>query len=119
MPGSSSYVPTASTALSAPQSGSGFAAPDAKRNVKIISSCGKHIHIVLLAIVDCKFKEDGYGDGTFTLKNDTKGIVLITPSSGTRATTFTILGAIVGSGSFVVTDTKGHSLRVRVRVSLL
>lgn len=119
-PGGSSYVPTASTSLSAPQLGTGLAAPDKKHEkVEIVSSCGKHVRIVLLGILDCKFREEGYGDGTFTLKNDTKGIIVITPSSGTRATTFTILGAVIGSGSFVVTDAKKkHSLRVRVKVIL-
>jgi hypothetical protein len=117
-PGSSGYVPTGSPALSVPQAGAGLAAPDAKHKIKIVSSCGKHVKIVLLGILDCKFKEQGYGDGTFTLKNDTKGIVVITPSSGTQDTTFTILGALVGSGHFQVKDTRGHSLRVSVRVAL-
>jgi hypothetical protein len=118
-PGSSSYVPTAPAGLSASQSNIGLTASDAKRKkVEIVSSCGKRVHIVLLGILDCKFDEKGYGDGTFTLKNDTKGIIVIAPSSGTRATTFTILGAVVGTGSFTVTDTKKHSLRVRVRVTL-
>jgi hypothetical protein len=117
-PGSSGYVPTASTSLSAPQPGTGLGAPDAKRKIRIISSCGKHVRIVLLGILDCKFKEEGYGDGTFTLTNDTKGIVVITPSSGTRKTPFTILGAVLGSGYFVVRDTQKHHLKVRVRVVL-
>ncbi len=113
-PGSSSYIPTNATALSA-QSGSGVASPDVR---KIISSCGKHVHIVLLGIVDCKFREAGYGDGTFTLTNDTKGIVVISPSSGTKATTFTILGAVLGSGHFTVKDAKGRHLSVTVKVTL-
>jgi hypothetical protein len=118
-PSGSGYVPTASTALSAAQSSAGFAGPEARdKKVKIVSSCGKHVHIVILGIVDCKFREKVYGDGVFNLKNDTKGIVVINPSSGTRATTFTILGAVVGSGSFIVTDTKKHSLWVWVRVTL-
>jgi|HubBroStandDraft_2_1064218.scaffolds.fasta_scaffold32643_4 hypothetical protein len=119
-PGGSSYVPTGSTAVSAPQPGMSLVTPDKKREkIEIVSSCGKHVRIVLLGILDCKFKEEGYGDGKFTLQNDTKGIILITPMSGTRATTFTIVGAVVGSGSFVVTDAKKkHSLRVRVKVTL-
>jgi hypothetical protein len=115
-PGSAGYIPTGSSALSAPQAGLGSDSPDAKR--KIVSSCGDHIHIVLAAIVDCKFRERGYGGGTFTLENHTKGIVVISPSSGTKATTFTILGAVLGSGNFVVKDTKGRDLKVTVRVTL-
>ncbi len=115
-PGSAGYIPTSSSALSAPQAGAGLNAPDAKR--KIVSTCGDHVHIVLLAIVDCKFRERGYGAGTFTLTNHTKGIVVISPSSGTKATTFTILGAILGSGNFVVKDTKNRELKVTVRVTL-
>ena len=105
---------------SAPQPGMSLATPDKKREkIEIVSSCGKHVRIVLLGILDCKFKEENYGDGKFTLKNDTKGIIVITPTSGTRATTFTIAGAVIGSGSFVVTDAKKkHSLRVRVKVTL-
>ena len=114
-PGSSGYMPTNSSALSAPQAGSGLAAPDVR---KIISSCGKHVHIVLAGIVDCKFREPGYGDGTFTLTNDTKGIVVLSPSSGTKSTTFTILGALIGSGHFTVKDAKGRELRVTVKVTL-
>ncbi len=114
-PGSSSYIPTNSTALSASQSATDSAAPDVR---KIISSCGKHVHIVIAGIVDCKFREPGYGGGTFTLTNDTKGIVVISPSSGTKSTTFTILGALLGSGHFVVKDAKGRELRVTVKVTL-
>jgi hypothetical protein len=115
----STYVPSGSTALSIPQTGAGLLAPDKKKKkVEIVSSCGQHVHIVIAGIVDCKFREQGYGDGTFTLTNDTKGIVIITPMSGTRATTFTILGALIGSGYFEVKDTRGHVLKVTVKVTL-
>lgn len=115
----STYVPTGSTALSAPQTGAGLATPDKKeKKVEIVSSCGNHVHIVIAGIVDCKFREQGYGKGTFTLTNDTKGIVIITPMSGTRATTFTILGALIGSGYFEVKDSNGHDLKVSVKVTL-
>ena len=117
-PGSSGYIPTNSTALSVPQGGAGLVTPDAKHKVQIVSTCGKHVHIVLLGILDCRFREQGYGDGTFTLTNDTKGIVVITPMSGTRSTKFTILGALLGSGHFVVKDTKGRQLKVTVKVTL-
>lgn len=119
LPGST-YVPAGSTALSVPQAGAGLAAPDKKKKkkVEIVSSCGNHVHIVIAGIVDCKFREQGYGNGTFTLTNDTKGIVVITPMSGTRATTFTILGALIGSGYFEVKDSNGHVLKVTVKVTL-
>jgi len=113
-PGSSGYIPTNSSAFSAPQAR--LAALDEER--EIISSCGKHVHIVLAGIVDCKFREPDYGDGTFTLTNDTKGIVVISPMSGTKSTTFTILGAVLGSGHFVVKDAKDRELRVTVKVTL-
>ena len=116
-PGSSGYIPTNST-LSVPQAGTGLAAPDAKKKVQIVSSCGKHVHIVLLGIVDCRFSEKGYGDGTFTMTNDTKGIIVISPMSGNQSTKFTILGALLGSGHFVVKDAKGRHLKVTVKVTL-
>jgi hypothetical protein len=114
-PGSGSYIPSNSTALSASHSASDSASPDVR---KILSSCGKHVHIVLAGIVDCKFREPGYGGGTFTLTNDTQGIIVISPMSGTRETTFTILGAVLGSGHFTVKDAKGRQLRVTVKVTL-
>ncbi|HTA53944.1 MAG TPA: hypothetical protein VK755_04305 [Candidatus Acidoferrales bacterium] len=115
----STYMPTGPTALSIPQTGAALPAPNKKqKKVEIVSSCGQHVHIVIAGIVDCKFREQGYGDGTFTLTNDTKGIVIITPMSGTRATTFTILGALIGSGYFEVKDTRGHVLKVTVKVTL-
>jgi hypothetical protein len=117
-PGNASYIPSNSTTLSVPQAGAGLAAPDAKHKVQIVSSCGKLVHIVLLGIVNCRFREKGYGDGTLTITNDTNGIVVISPMSGTQATKFTILGALVGSGHFTVKDSKGRQLKVRVKVTL-
>jgi hypothetical protein len=114
-PGSSSYLPTSSVAPTSELSGA--AAPDHVKK-KIVSSCGDHVHIVLAGIVDCKFRERSYGDGTFTLTNNTKGIVILTPMSGTKSTTFTILGALLGSGYFTVKDAKGRELRVTVKVTL-
>jgi hypothetical protein len=116
MPGSSGYIPPSSSTSSTTEIGSGVAAPDTKH--RIISSCGKHVNIVLLGIVDCRFREPGYGDGTFTLPNHTNGIVVISPSSGTRSTKFTILGAVLGSGYFTVKGAKGRKLRVTVKVTL-
>lgn len=114
MPGGPSYIPTNSTAASAAL---GLDSPDHSKR-KIISSCGQHVHIVLAGLVNCKFREPGYKDGTFNITNDTQGIVIITPGSGNRATAFTILGAVLGNGYFEVKDAKGRQLRVTVKVTL-
>ncbi|HET6277036.1 MAG TPA: hypothetical protein VFE16_13995 [Candidatus Cybelea sp.] len=114
-PGSSSYVPAGSTSVS--QDGdTGGATPD--REGRISSTCGRHIHVVIAGIVDCRFHERGYGDGKFTLHDHTKGIILIGPLEGSRKTKFTITGAVAGRGFFVVRDTHGNYLVVRVRVTV-
>jgi len=86
-------------------------------NDAIKSSCGDKIHIVVAGIVDCKFREHGYG-GMFTLRDHTNGLIAISPLKGDRTTKFTITGVLVGRGYFVVTDTHRNKLRVRVRVTL-
>lgn len=111
--GGTGYVPVSSSAV-APQA----ILPDGKKSDgDIHSTCGKRLHIVLLAIVDCRFKENGY-NGQFNIINKTNGIVTISPMSGDSSTVFTILGALVGSGKFVVKDQKGHNLKLKVRVTL-
>jgi hypothetical protein len=110
--GGTGYVPVSSSAV-AQQA----ILPDGKKGGDIRSTCGKRLHIVLLAIVDCRFKENGY-NGQFNIINKTNGIVTISPMSGDSSTVFTILGALVGSGSFVVKDQKGHHLKLKVRVTL-
>jgi hypothetical protein len=92
--------------------------PDKKKPIAIESSCGKHVRIVLLGFVDCKFKERGYGNGVFKLYNHEKGLISVSPDKGTRSTTFTVSGLLVGKGSFLVRDTRGHHLVVHTRVSL-
>lgn len=87
---------------------------------ELFSSCGHHIRIVLAAIVNCRFHEVGGGSkDVFTLKNDTRGLILISPGSGTRDTKFTITGLVLGSGHFTVNDGKKDHLTVTVRVRLL
>ena len=109
------YVPSAATNLSQTH-GESVGSPD---NVgRITSTCGRQIHIVVAGLIDCRFHERGYGDGKFTIRDHTKGIVLITPLEGTRKTRFTITGAVVGRGFFVVRDTRGNYLVVRVRVTI-
>ncbi len=117
--GNSAYVPTG-TSLGAPQvtGGSNAAAiADAKRD-RIVSSCGRRIHIVVAGILDCRFHEKGYRDGKFRLDNRTAGIILISPSKGTRATKFTITGLVAGNGYFIVKDRRHHRIKVVVRVTL-
>lgn len=114
-PGSSAYVPAGDASVSQPEDG-GAASSD--RAGRIASTCGRHIHIVVAGLVDCRFHERGYGDGKFTIRDHTKGIVLIGPLDGTRKTRFTITGAVVGRGFFVVRDTHGNYMVVRVRVTV-
>ena len=90
-------------------------APDKKAS--IASTCGTKIHMVIGVFVDCKFKEKGYG-GNFTILNHTKGLVGITPSKGTKDTTFTVTGLLVGKGYFLVRDSHKNTLKVKVRVTL-
>ncbi|MBV8067767.1 MAG: hypothetical protein JO113_07300 [Candidatus Eremiobacteraeota bacterium] len=120
--GPSSYLPT-SSAVTTPQNNEGQApdsaviVPDKRDRHEIVSSCGTHVHIILLGVVGCNFHERGYGNRTFAIKNNTSGIVVISPMKGNRATTFEILGAVVGSGNFVVYS-RYERLRVRVTVTL-
>ena len=114
-PGGTGYMPAGTAALPA-ASGEGAATIEFDAKQKIKSTCGNRVRIVLLGFVDCKFHEKGFG-GTFKVYNHTKGLIGITPSSGTKATTFTITGLLVGKGSFLIKDQHGHHLRVRVHVT--
>ncbi|HEV3090008.1 MAG TPA: hypothetical protein VGX91_01045 [Candidatus Cybelea sp.] len=116
---SAGYVPPGASNLAAPQAnGAGAALPDKKhRRDEIISSCGDHLRIVLLGVVDCKFREKRQ-DAKFTISDRTHGIVVVSPSKGTSGTTFTILGAIVGSAAFTVKDARGNRIVMRVKVTL-
>jgi hypothetical protein len=115
--GSAPYLPGGSSGISS-QSHPG-AAPNTEERGEIISSCGRHIRIMVAGIVNCRFREPGYGDNSpFTLHNHTQGLILISPSSGSSDTKFTITGVLVGSGFFIVKDNRGHHLTVFVRVRL-
>jgi hypothetical protein len=121
---SSGVIPSSSTAQAVAPSTSmtqavtpQAAIPFDENEHGIRSSCGRHINIVVAGILDCRFHELGYGNGVFTISNHYSGIFTITPSSGTRATTFTALGVLVGSGYFTVTDTRGHRAKITVSVT--
>jgi hypothetical protein len=114
-PGSSGYMPTATTALPASHASGGIQ-PFGKKG-QIDSGCGQHVHIVIAGILDCRFREKGYG-GTFTIVNHESGIVEVTPTSGTQATKFTIVGLVVGSGYILVKDKKGNQYKMRISVAL-
>lgn len=107
-PGSTGFTPSGA---------SGFAqlAPDKKRDID--STCGTKIHIVVGGFLDCKFKEKGYG-GNFTILDHTKGLVGISPTKGTKDTTFVVTGLLVGKGYFLVRDKQKNALKVKVRVTL-
>jgi hypothetical protein len=114
--GSAPYLPS-NVGGAAPQSVR--IAPNAEEKGEIISSCGKHVRIVLAGIVNCRFREPGYGDNSpFTLHDHTNGLILISPNKGSSDIKFTITGLLIGSGYFVVKDTRGHQLKVFVRVHL-
>lgn len=112
-PSGSSYVPAANSSVSQGADTSA-ASPDSVG--RISSTCGRRIRVIIAGIVDCHFHERGYGNGKFTIHDHTQGIVIINPLSGTRHTRFTVTGAVVGAGYFIVRDTHGHYLVVRVRV---
>lgn len=111
VPGTTGYVPSS---VASAVSADGFQ----KKDIDIKSNCGHTLHLVIAGLVDCKFREKGYGSGTFTVANDTNGIVLVTPSSGTEATTFTIVGLVLGGGKLVWSDSHSRKFTVKVKVTL-
>lgn len=114
---SSSIPPGASSFVTQQAHSAGILPDKKKKDIDLVSTCGTRLHIVLLGIVDCQFNEKDY-NGKFKVSNKTKGLVTITPSSGTRGTTFTVVGALVGSGTFTVSDNDGNHLILRVKVTL-
>lgn len=115
--GTARYLP--SSGLSSQQSVARGIAPNGEAQGELFSSCGDHIRIVLAGIVNCRFHEvGGSPKDLFSLKNHTLGLILISPLSGNRNTTFTITALVIGSGHFTVKDGKGDRLVVTVRVSL-
>jgi hypothetical protein len=115
-PSSAQYTPTSTGAAPAMLTG-GTLSPDKKKKAKIVSSCGDHIKIVVLGILECKFHESGY-TSTFNITNKTNGLVGISPNSGDKDTTFTISALLVGSGYFLVEDKNGTKLKVFVKVTV-
>jgi hypothetical protein len=115
-PSSAQYTPTSTGAAPAALTG-GTVSLDKKKKAKIVSSCGDHIRVVVLGIVECKFHENGY-TGNFNITNETKGLVAISPTTGDKETVFTITALLVGSGHFLVEDTKATKLKVFVHVTL-
>jgi hypothetical protein len=116
-PGSTGYMPTSTSALPASQVG-GIQPAGKKRDIDIHASCSHRLHIVIAGIVDCRFRERGYENGTFTVTDEEKGIVGVTPQSGTQSTVFTIVGLLVGGGHLVWKDTKGNEYKILVKVTL-
>jgi hypothetical protein len=115
-PSSAQYTPTSTGAAPSILTG-GTVSLDKKKKAKIVSSCGDHIKIVVLGILECKFHESGY-TGTFNITNNTNGLVGISPNSGDKDTTFTITALLVGSGYFLVEDKNGTKLKVFVKVTV-
>lgn len=95
--------------------GTNVATPEMMQ-AKIISSCGTKIRIVLLGSVECRFHENNHPLRVFTLVNHTSGLVSISPSSGTKLTTFTVTAILLGSGYFTVKDTDGNQLNVKLEI---
>jgi hypothetical protein len=114
-PSTAQYMPTSTGAPAALTSG--IAIPDKKKS-KIVSSCGQHIKIVLLGILDCRFHEPGYS-GSFTITNNTDGLISISPTTGDKKTIFTVTGLLLGSGNFKVEDSHGVKLKIFVKVHTL
>ena len=104
--GTPGYVPIGTSNVATPQ----------MMEAKIISSCGTKIRIVLLGSVECKFHENNHPLRTFTLVNHTNGLVSISPSSGTKLTTFTVTAILLGSGYFTVKDADGNQLNVKLEI---
>jgi|SRR5579863_3395573 len=119
-PGGTGYVPASTTALPASQAGGAMqpAKDKDKRDIDIKSNCGHALHIVIAGIVNCRFRERGYGDGTFAVTDKEQGIITVSPQSGDRTTVFTILGLVAGSGHLVWKDSKGRQFKMAVRVTL-
>ncbi|MBV9028516.1 MAG: hypothetical protein JO311_07835, partial [Candidatus Eremiobacteraeota bacterium] len=46
---------------------------------EIVSTCGNRVKIKVAGILKCRFHERGYDDKTFTITNNTNGLVLISP----------------------------------------
>jgi hypothetical protein len=116
--GTPSYLPTGSSGIATQQQLDRGIAPAGEERGEMFSSCGHHVRIILAGIVTCRFHEVGDRDAAFTLKNNTQGLILISPMTGNRGTKFTITGLLLGTGSFTVSAGKGHHITVTVHVLL-
>jgi hypothetical protein len=116
--GTPSYLPTGSSGISTQQQLDRGIAPAGEEHGEMFSSCGHHVRIILAGIVTCRFHEVGDRDANFTVKNNTQGLILISPMTGNRSTKFTIVGLVLGTGSFTVSAGKGHRITVTVHVVL-
>jgi hypothetical protein len=91
-------------------------APDHSPPVQ--SSCGNHVRIVVLGVVDCRFTQMGNHGGTVTIDTShLMGLATVSPTSGTTKTDFLVTGVLSGQGYFIVA-TQTRKLRVVVSVSL-
>ncbi len=113
--GTAPYVPAGGTSF---QQAVDRGITPGEEHGELFSTCGHHIHIVLLGIVNCHFHERGDRSDRVTLKNNTQGLILISPMSGNGHTKFSITGLLVGSGHFTVYDGRKNSLVVTVKVTL-
>jgi hypothetical protein len=82
------------------------------------SSCGNHVRIVVLGIVDCRFTQMGNHGGTVNIDTShLMGLATVSPTSGTTKTDFVVTGVLSGQGYFIV-ETQTRKMRVVVSVSL-
>jgi hypothetical protein len=82
------------------------------------SSCGNHVRIVVLGIVDCRFTQTGNHGGTVNIDTShLMGLATVSPTSGTTKTDFLVTGVLSGQGYFIV-ETQTRKMRVVVSVSL-
>ncbi len=82
------------------------------------SSCGNHVRIVVLGIVDCRFTQMGNHGGAVNIDTShLMGLATVSPTSGTTKTDFLVTGVLSGQGYFIV-ETQTRKLRVVVSVSL-
>ena len=87
-------------------------------NPPVESSCGNHVRIVVLGVVDCRFTQMGNHGGTVTIDTShLMGLATVSPTSGTTKTDFLVTGVLSGQGYFIVA-TQTRKLRVVVSVSL-
>ncbi|MBV8723713.1 MAG: hypothetical protein JO078_11560 [Candidatus Eremiobacteraeota bacterium] len=115
-PSNGQYLPSGTAGMSAPNGP--VVTPAGGERREIVSTCGNRIKIKVAGILKCRFHERGYDDKTFTITNNTNGLVSISPTKVTDDHRITIVGVAVGSGYFTVAGKGKHTLVVHVKVSL-